>query len=259
MMSLLSNTLSSSWTSLVTQMVKRLPTVRDIWVRSLGQEDPLEKEWSVLMATPRQASILISEWVSLWDHCMVWGLGLHHARKFLRHLRKPKLARRSLVPFLQSRALNYFPHFYEEISWFFFQSSPPPQDLSTGWAILLPSVSQPPTQYLLTGWEFLGIFQPSPTNCPDQEWVCPRCFIWASPCQYLFYREEAGNLLHHQIKLRISTSMGDLRTRRVLPKFICTPQRGGWVQVATAGTKAPVPRRVQWKKGSPLWVPSRLP
>ena len=26
------------------QMVKRLPTMQETWVRSLGQEDPLEKE-----------------------------------------------------------------------------------------------------------------------------------------------------------------------------------------------------------------------
>ena len=26
------------------QMVKRLPTTRETWVRSLGEEDPLEKE-----------------------------------------------------------------------------------------------------------------------------------------------------------------------------------------------------------------------
>ena len=32
------------WTSLVAQRVKHLPTVRETWVRSLGQEDPLEKE-----------------------------------------------------------------------------------------------------------------------------------------------------------------------------------------------------------------------
>ena len=31
-------------TSLVTQMVKRLPTMRETQVRSLGGEDPLEKE-----------------------------------------------------------------------------------------------------------------------------------------------------------------------------------------------------------------------
>ena len=33
-----------SWTSLVAQMVKCLSTVGETWVRSLGQEDPLEKE-----------------------------------------------------------------------------------------------------------------------------------------------------------------------------------------------------------------------
>ena len=30
--------------SLVAQMVKHLPTRRETWVRSLGREDPLEKE-----------------------------------------------------------------------------------------------------------------------------------------------------------------------------------------------------------------------
>ena len=40
--------------SLVAQMVKRLPAMRETWVRSLGWEDPLEKE----MATPLQYSCL---------------------------------------------------------------------------------------------------------------------------------------------------------------------------------------------------------
>ena len=31
-------------TSLVAQMVKRLPTMQETWVPSLGGEDPLEKE-----------------------------------------------------------------------------------------------------------------------------------------------------------------------------------------------------------------------
>ena len=31
-------------TSLVTQMVKCLPAMQETWVRSLGREDPLEKE-----------------------------------------------------------------------------------------------------------------------------------------------------------------------------------------------------------------------
>ena len=33
-----------AWTSLVAQTVKRLPTMQEIWVQSLGQEDLLEKE-----------------------------------------------------------------------------------------------------------------------------------------------------------------------------------------------------------------------
>ena len=42
-------------TSLVVQMVKRLPTMQETWVPSLGREDPLEKE----MAT--HSSILASK------------------------------------------------------------------------------------------------------------------------------------------------------------------------------------------------------
>ena len=36
--------LQYSWVSLVAQMVKNLPAMRETWVQSLGQEDPLEKE-----------------------------------------------------------------------------------------------------------------------------------------------------------------------------------------------------------------------
>ena len=36
--------MSLKWTSLVAQMVKRLPTMWETWVQSLGWEDPLEKE-----------------------------------------------------------------------------------------------------------------------------------------------------------------------------------------------------------------------
>ena len=38
-------------TSLVAQMVKRLSTIRETWVPSLGQEDPLEKEMAILSST----------------------------------------------------------------------------------------------------------------------------------------------------------------------------------------------------------------
>ena len=37
--------------SLVAQMVKRLPTMRETWVRSLGREDPLEKEMATHSST----------------------------------------------------------------------------------------------------------------------------------------------------------------------------------------------------------------
>ena len=32
------------WVSLLAQVVKNLPAMKETWVRSLGQEDPLEKE-----------------------------------------------------------------------------------------------------------------------------------------------------------------------------------------------------------------------
>ena len=51
-------TLGSCGTSLVTQMVNRLPTMQEIWVQSLGREDLLEKE----MAT--HSSILA--WKIAW-------------------------------------------------------------------------------------------------------------------------------------------------------------------------------------------------
>ena len=36
--------LNSRWASLVAQLVKNLPAIQETWVRSLGWEDPLEKE-----------------------------------------------------------------------------------------------------------------------------------------------------------------------------------------------------------------------
>ena len=40
------------WDSLVAQLVKHLPTMWETWVRSLGQEDPLEMEIATLSSTP---------------------------------------------------------------------------------------------------------------------------------------------------------------------------------------------------------------
>ena len=36
--------LQYSWASLVAQLVKNMPAMRETWVQSLGREDPLEKE-----------------------------------------------------------------------------------------------------------------------------------------------------------------------------------------------------------------------
>ena len=46
------------WTSLVAQRLKRLPPMRETWVRSLGWEDSLEKEMAI------HSSILA--WRILW-------------------------------------------------------------------------------------------------------------------------------------------------------------------------------------------------
>ena len=40
-----------SWASLVTQTVKHLPAMREIWVRFPGREDPLEKEMAMHSST----------------------------------------------------------------------------------------------------------------------------------------------------------------------------------------------------------------
>ena len=40
----LDNPLQYSWASLVAQLVKNPPAMSETWVRSLGWEDPLEKE-----------------------------------------------------------------------------------------------------------------------------------------------------------------------------------------------------------------------
>ena len=57
--------LQCSWASLVAQLVKSPPAMWEIWVRSLGWEDPLEK------GKATHSSILA--WRSLWT---VWSMGL---------------------------------------------------------------------------------------------------------------------------------------------------------------------------------------
>ena len=41
-----------SWTSLVAQLVKKLPAMQETWVQSLGLEDPLEKGMATHTISP---------------------------------------------------------------------------------------------------------------------------------------------------------------------------------------------------------------
>ena len=41
----------STLRSLVAQVIKRLPAMRETWVRSLGREEPLEKEMATHSST----------------------------------------------------------------------------------------------------------------------------------------------------------------------------------------------------------------
>ena len=43
--------MTKSMTSLVAQMIKHLPTIQETWIRSLGQEVPLEKEMATHSST----------------------------------------------------------------------------------------------------------------------------------------------------------------------------------------------------------------
>ena len=123
-------------------------------------------------------------------------------------------------------------------------------------------IFQPAPHPVSFDWVGISLYLSTEPYSLSRSWVgMPRIFNLTAPPppththQYPFYWEGAGNLLHHQIKLRISTNMGNLKTRRDLPKFVHTPREGRWVQGATAGTKAPVPHGVQSKEGSLLWVP----
>ena len=44
--------LTNIYYSLVAQMIKRLPTMRETWVHSPGREDPLEKEMATYSSIP---------------------------------------------------------------------------------------------------------------------------------------------------------------------------------------------------------------
>ena len=64
--------LHSFWTSLVAQTVKRLSTMWETWVRSLGQEDPLEKEMAIHSST--------IAWKIPWTEGRLQPMGLQRVR-----------------------------------------------------------------------------------------------------------------------------------------------------------------------------------
>ena len=53
--------LQTPWASLVAQMLKRLPAMRETWVQSLGWETPLEKEMATHSCIPAQRSPWMEE------------------------------------------------------------------------------------------------------------------------------------------------------------------------------------------------------
>ena len=57
--------LQCSWASLVAQLVKKLPTVREIWVWSLGWEDALVKEPGRLQSMGSQSQTWLSNFTYL--------------------------------------------------------------------------------------------------------------------------------------------------------------------------------------------------
>ena len=59
-----------NWASLVAQRLKRLPAMRETWVRSLGREDHLEKE----MATHPSILAWRIPWVEEPDGIQSMGL-----------------------------------------------------------------------------------------------------------------------------------------------------------------------------------------
>ena len=76
------NIYDSYWTSLVAQMVKRLSTMRETQVWSLGREDLLEKEMAIHSSTIAWKIPWTEEPVgySPWGHRVRhnWGTSLHY-------------------------------------------------------------------------------------------------------------------------------------------------------------------------------------
>ena len=165
----------------------------------------------------------------------------------------------SLFSILQQSNLGIFqlspgyPLFFSQLSY----PPPPHYPVPFPWVGNSPGIFQPAPYPISFAWVGISQYLSAEPHSVSRPWVDTLWMFHPPPSprpQYLSYWEVAGNLLHCQVKLGISTNAGDSRTRRDLPKFVCTPQE--WAQGAAAGTKAPVPRGVPLKEGSLLWVPS---
>ena len=122
----------------------------------------------------------------------------------------------------------------------------PPQDLSTKPRYFSLKVSLPPS-ISLHGCKFSRYLPPEPHRLSRLQMCISRC-LPTTPLSNTFVRRGRYLLYPTIQKSRISTNMGDPRTRRYLIKAVLNSQESGWVQGASAGTMAPVSCRVQTEK-----------
>ena len=95
--SAINHCLAFKWASLVAQMVRRLPAMRETWVWSLGWEDPLKKE----MATQSSTLAWRIPWMEEPGGLQSWG------RKACRHGHNIPINSR---PSIHKFSFQAFPH-----------------------------------------------------------------------------------------------------------------------------------------------------
>ena len=69
------------WVSLIAQLVKNLPAMRETWVRSLGWEDPLEKgkaTLSSILAWENSRDCIVHGVAKSWTRLNDFHFDIHH-------------------------------------------------------------------------------------------------------------------------------------------------------------------------------------
>ena len=125
---------SSSWASLVAQLVKNLPAIRKTWVQSLGWEDPLEKgkaiHCTILMGSQRVGHswvtftfTFIPEWSSSFpyflqfksefcnEHFMIWAAVSSWSCLCWRYRSSPSLAAKKIINLISVLTIWWCPFF----------------------------------------------------------------------------------------------------------------------------------------------------